>query len=149
MFDIGWTEMFLIIVVAIIVIGPKDLPRALRTVGQWVGKARSIGRDFQRGIDDMIREAELDDMKKQFDDARKLDLKKEAENTIDPTGTIRDTMKPMQISEKDSRSGKRADDGAEGEKTPEAADEGTAKAGAETSTPFDERAPTPTAKTGT
>jgi sec-independent protein translocase protein TatB len=97
MFDIGWTEMFVVIVVAVIVIGPKDLPRTLRTIGQWVGKVRAVGRDFQRGLDDMIREAELDDMKKKLDTARKFDLKKEVENTIDPTGTIKEAMQPVKL----------------------------------------------------
>lgn len=64
MLDIGWSEMLLIAVVAIIVIGPKDLPKALRAVGQWVGKARSIAREFQSSVDQMIADAELDDMKK-------------------------------------------------------------------------------------
>ena len=64
MLDIGWSEMLLIAVVAIIVIGPKDLPKALRAVGQWVGKARSIAREFQSSVDQMIADAELDEMKK-------------------------------------------------------------------------------------
>ena len=97
MFDIGWTEMFVVIVIAVIVIGPKDLPRTLRTVGQWIGKVRAVGRDFQRGLDDMIRETELDEVKKQIDSTKSLDLKKEVENAIDPTGTIKDAMQPVEI----------------------------------------------------
>jgi sec-independent protein translocase protein TatB len=99
MFDIGWTEMFVVIVVAVIVIGPKDLPRTLRTVGQWIGKVRAVGRDFQRGLDDMIRETELGDVKKQIESAAKLDLKTEVENAIDPTGTIKDAMQPVEVPE--------------------------------------------------
>ncbi|MCP4328092.1 MAG: twin-arginine translocase subunit TatB [Alphaproteobacteria bacterium] len=102
MFDIGWTEMLVVIVVAVIIIGPKDLPRALRTVGQWAGKVRAIGRDFQRGLDDMIRETELDEMKKQLDATRQLDIKKEIENTIDPTGSIKEAMQPIKIPDGDS-----------------------------------------------
>ncbi|MBT7979508.1 MAG: twin-arginine translocase subunit TatB, partial [Rhodospirillaceae bacterium] len=56
MLDIGWTEILVIAVVAIVVIGPKDLPRALRTVGQWVGKARAMSRDLQNSVNDMISE---------------------------------------------------------------------------------------------
>ena len=100
MFDIGWTEMFMVIVVAVIVIGPKDLPRTLRTVGQWVGKVRSMGRDFQRGLDDMIRETELDEVKKQIETTAKIDLKKEIEETVDPTGSIKEAMKPVDLTGK-------------------------------------------------
>ncbi len=64
MLDIGWSEMFLIAVVAIVVIGPKELPRALRTVGQWIGKARAMTRDLQNSVNDMIAEAELEDLRK-------------------------------------------------------------------------------------
>lgn len=97
MFDIGWTEMFVVIVIAVIIIGPKDLPRTLRTVGQWIGKVRAVGRDFQRGLDDMIRETELDEVKKQIEATKSFDLEKEVENAIDPTGTIKDAMQPVEV----------------------------------------------------
>lgn len=64
MFDIGWPEMAVIMLVAIVIIGPKDLPRLARTIGKWTGKARAMARDFQRSLDDMAREAELDEIKK-------------------------------------------------------------------------------------
>ena len=63
MFDIGWSEMAVILMVALIVIGPKDLPRVARTIGKWTGKARGMAREFQRSIEDMAREAELQDIK--------------------------------------------------------------------------------------
>ena len=63
MFDIGWSEMAVILMVALIVIGPKDLPRVARTIGKWTGKARGMAREFQRSLDDMAREAELQDVK--------------------------------------------------------------------------------------
>ncbi len=63
MFDIGWQELFILAVLAIIVIGPKDLPRAIRTITKGIRKARSMARDLQDGMDDVIREAELDDIK--------------------------------------------------------------------------------------
>ena len=88
MFDIGWQELFIVAVLALLVIGPKDLPRALRTMGKWVRKARVMARDFQGGLDDVMREAELDDVKDQLDSASGLDIGKEIENTIDPTGDI-------------------------------------------------------------
>ncbi|MEZ5846358.1 MAG: Sec-independent protein translocase protein TatB [Geminicoccaceae bacterium] len=69
MFDLGWSEMAVIMLVAIIVIGPKDLPRVARSVGKWTGKARALARDFQRSLDDMAREAELDEIKKTVEKA--------------------------------------------------------------------------------
>ena len=66
MFGIGSTELLLIGVFALLVIGPKDLPRVMRTVGNWVGRARGVARNFQSGIDAMIREAELEEMEKKW-----------------------------------------------------------------------------------
>ncbi|MEQ1497789.1 MAG: Sec-independent protein translocase protein TatB [Novosphingobium sp.] len=62
MFDIGWDEMLLTAIVAIVVIGPKDLPRALRVAGQWLGKVRRVSGHFRAGIESMIREAEIEEM---------------------------------------------------------------------------------------
>ncbi|MDP6874177.1 MAG: Sec-independent protein translocase protein TatB [Alphaproteobacteria bacterium] len=64
MLDIGWSEMLMIAVVAIVVIGPKDLPRALRSIGQWVAKARAMTRDLQNSVNDMIAETEIDELRK-------------------------------------------------------------------------------------
>ena len=66
MFDIGWTEMLVIAIVMIVVVGPKDLPRAMRFVGQWVARARGVARHFRSGIDEMIRQAELEEMEKKW-----------------------------------------------------------------------------------
>jgi sec-independent protein translocase protein TatB len=66
MFDIGAAELLVIIIVAVIVIGPKDLPLAMRTAGRWIGKARRVSAHFRSGIDTMVREAELEDMEKKW-----------------------------------------------------------------------------------
>lgn len=66
MFGIDSAELLIIAVVALVVIGPKDLPRVMRTVGNWVGRARGMARHFRSGLDTMIREAELEDMEKQW-----------------------------------------------------------------------------------
>ncbi len=66
MFDIGWDEMLFTAVVAIVVIGPKDLPRALRTAGRWIGKVRRVSGHFRAGVENMIREAEMEDMEAQW-----------------------------------------------------------------------------------
>jgi len=68
MFDISWTEFLLIGVVALIVIGPKELPAVLRTLGQWTRKVRSMAADFQGQFQEALREAEMADLKKQVDD---------------------------------------------------------------------------------
>ena len=66
MFDIAPTELLIVAIVALVVIGPKDLPKVMRTVGYWVGRARGMARHFRSGIDTMIREAELEEMEKQW-----------------------------------------------------------------------------------
>ena len=66
MFDVGMDEMLVIAVVAIVVIGPKDLPLALRTVGRWAAKIRKVSGHFRSGIETMIREAELEEMEKKW-----------------------------------------------------------------------------------
>lgn len=68
MFDIGWGEMVVIGVVALIAIGPKELPGVLRMVGQWMGKARRMAAEFQGQFNEAMREAEMADLKKSFDD---------------------------------------------------------------------------------
>jgi sec-independent protein translocase protein TatB len=70
MFDIGWSEFVLIAVVALIAIGPKELPGVLRTVGQWMGKARKMAAEFQSQFQEAMREAEMADLKKSFDEVR-------------------------------------------------------------------------------
>lgn len=66
MFDLGAAELLVIVIVAIIVIGPKDMPMALRTAGRWMGKVRRVSGHFRSGLDTMIREAELEDMEKKW-----------------------------------------------------------------------------------
>ena len=92
MFDIGWQELFILAVLAIIVIGPKDLPGAIRTITKWIRKARSMARDFQDGLDEVVREAELDDLKKELDTPGGLDIAKKIEDAVDPTSEITKDM---------------------------------------------------------
>ncbi|MGD9536268.1 MAG: Sec-independent protein translocase protein TatB [Alphaproteobacteria bacterium] len=71
MFDIGWSELLVILVVMLIVVGPKDLPRIVRTFGQWTGKARSYARDFQRTIEEAAEETEMSAIRKEIELANK------------------------------------------------------------------------------
>ncbi len=93
LFDLGWSEILLIGTVALIFIGPKDLPKALRLAGFWVRKARTLSREFQSSIDQMIREAELEDVRQDLKKATEFDLEKEFHNTIDPTGSLNESLK--------------------------------------------------------
>ncbi len=82
MFDIGWQELFILAVLAIIVIGPKDLPHAIRAITKGIRKARSMARDLQDGMDDVIREAELDDIKETIG-GDGMDIARKIEEAVD------------------------------------------------------------------
>jgi sec-independent protein translocase protein TatB len=97
LFDIGWPELLLIGTVALIVIGPKDLPNALRVAGFWFRKARSLSREFQSSVEQMIREAELEEIRKDLKKATEFDIEKEFQNTVDPTGELAQSIKPPDI----------------------------------------------------
>src|SRR6266571_4997862 len=97
LFDIGWPELLLIGVVALVVIGPKDLPRALRVAGFWVRKARTLSREFQSSVDQMIREAELEEIRQDLKKATEFDLEKEIKETVDPTGDLAESIKPPDL----------------------------------------------------
>jgi sec-independent protein translocase protein TatB len=97
LFDIAWPELMLIGVIALIVIGPKDLPAALRVAGVWMRKARMLSREFQSSVEQMIRDAELDDMRQQLKKATDFDLNQEFQKTVDPTGELAQSIKPPEI----------------------------------------------------
>jgi sec-independent protein translocase protein TatB len=86
MFDIGWSELLLIGVVALIAIGPKELPGALRTLGQWMGKVRRMASEFQNQFHEAMREAELADLKKEVDE---MATKAQSYAHFDPIDDIR------------------------------------------------------------
>ncbi|EMD83189.1 Sec-independent protein translocase protein TatB [Pacificimonas flava] len=67
MFDLGYSELLLVAIVALLVVGPKDLPKLMRTVGQMVGKVRATARHFKAGMDEMVRQAELDEMREKWE----------------------------------------------------------------------------------
>jgi len=98
MLDLSWTEILVILVVAIIFIGPKDLPLALRMVGRWMGKARGMAREFQNNVDDMIREAELDEVRKQVQKLETGEFAREIEKAVDPKGELNTALKTPDFS---------------------------------------------------
>jgi sec-independent protein translocase protein TatB len=83
-FDIGWPELMLIGVVALVVIGPKDLPAALRVAGYWVRKARTLSREFHSSVEQMMREVELHEVQNELKKATEIDLDHEFNKIIDP-----------------------------------------------------------------
>jgi sec-independent protein translocase protein TatB len=101
MFDIGWSELVVIAVVALIAIGPKELPGVLRMVGQWMGKARKMAAEFQGQFQEAMREAEMADLKKSFDEVKEAatgftsgDLMTSLEKDVSSAMKIDDIDKP-------------------------------------------------------
>lgn len=93
MLDVGWPELLVIAVVLVVVVGPKDLPRMLRTFGRSTAKLRSMANDFRRQFDEALKEAELDDVKSVVDSARKLDPTSEIRKQLNPINKIGDEIK--------------------------------------------------------
>ena len=101
MLDLSWGEIIVIGAVAVIFIGPKELPGALRTAGKFIGKARTMAREFQNNVDDMIREAELDEVKKHVTTATGLasgGIGGAIQNVVDPKGEIQKALAPPDLS---------------------------------------------------
>jgi sec-independent protein translocase protein TatB len=92
MFDFAWSEIMLIGAVALIAIGPKDMPAAIRTVTGMIKKARKMASEFQTHVDEMVREAELGDLKQTFNDIRRMDITSALEKAVDPDRSIRKTF---------------------------------------------------------
>lgn len=89
MFDIGPTELLLIVIVAVLVIGPKDLPLALRTAGRWIGKVRKVSGHFRAGLDAMVREAEMEEMEKKWREQNEKIMREHPQGgpvEMEPTG---------------------------------------------------------------
>lgn len=92
MFDIGGWELAVIVVVAVFVIGPKDLPAALRTFGRVMGRVRSLTTSFRLHVDEMIRDAELEDLRKAAEAARTKNFGKIVEDAVDPDHVMRESF---------------------------------------------------------
>ena len=92
MFDFAWSEIAIIAAVAVVVIGPKDLPVAIRTVTSLIKKARTMASEFQTHVDEMVREANLDEVRNQISEIRNFDIKSEIEKAVDPDHALRDTF---------------------------------------------------------
>ena len=90
MFDIGWVEMMVVVVVMIIVIGPKDLPVVLHTMGRWIARVRAMARNFQDSIEELAEETGLDQMRDEVRSIRDFSIEDEIEKAIDPEGEMKE-----------------------------------------------------------
>ena len=140
MFDIGAAELLVIVVVAILVIGPKDMPTAMRTAGRWIGKLRRMSSHFRAGLDEMVRQAEIEDMEDQWAKRNKEIMAKYPTGN-EPAGGAPENLLPQEM-EPLASAGETADPDAAAEaaikraapkKAPEHGGEGS---GAEPGLPF-------------
>jgi sec-independent protein translocase protein TatB len=88
MFDLAWGEIFVIGLVAVLVLGPKELPQAMRTLAKAIRKVRSLGSEFQGHFNDMLREAELEELRKQVKQFSQTSLTEHVANYVDPKGEV-------------------------------------------------------------
>ncbi|MBO6767969.1 MAG: twin-arginine translocase subunit TatB [Erythrobacter sp.] len=99
MFDIGASELLVIVIVAILVIGPKDMPKALRTAGRWIGKLRRMSGHFRAGLDEVVRQAEIEEMEEKWAKRNKEIMAKYPEGSTPeggaPENLIPDEMEPL------------------------------------------------------
>lgn len=89
MFDIGWSEMLIIGIVTLVVLGPKELPHALKTFSHWMRAARKLGAEFQSGVNEIVREAELEDAKRELQKISSHSISDKIEKAIDPAGDLK------------------------------------------------------------
>ncbi|MBL4721394.1 MAG: twin-arginine translocase subunit TatB [Alphaproteobacteria bacterium] len=101
MLDVGWQELFIIAVITIIVVGPKEIPKVLRTVTSWMRRIKEMAREFQNGIDDIARESELAEIRRDLEASANVGLDGTLENIMDPTGEISSDLYDLQKASED------------------------------------------------
>src|SRR6185369_2187284 len=92
MFDLSWGEMGIIAVVALVVLGPKELPNALRTMSALMKNARKLAGEFQSGVNEIIREADLEDARKKLAEVNQNSIKDAITKAVDPTGEVKTAL---------------------------------------------------------
>jgi sec-independent protein translocase protein TatB len=110
LFDFGWSEILLIGVVALVVIGPKDMPKALRVAGYWMRRARALSQEFHNSVEEVMREAELAEMRQELKKATEIDLDAEFERRIEPDGSFAAHLEPPELPEYPPPAGATAQD---------------------------------------
>ena len=124
MFDLGWQEFMLIAFVAVVVVGPRDLPRVVRSVSTYMRKARTVARDFQNSLEEVAREAELDELRKEAKNFSGRNIEKSINNLVDPEGDTRKEMERIANQARDvasSRSAETVSSAAKAESLPDGA----------------------------
>ena len=131
MLGLDWTELALIAVVAVVVIGPKDLPEAVRGVAKGIQKLRRMAGEFQTQVDEVVREAKLEDVRNQINEIRNFDIRSVVEKEVDKDGSLRKTFTEDPIGNplKDAFDSKPAEHGATVTPPPAAAEPPPAPAG--------------------
>jgi sec-independent protein translocase protein TatB len=100
MFDLGWSELLVLGAVALVVLGPKELPNALRTISNLTKTARKLAGEFQSGVNEIVREADLEDARKVAQGISKGSISKAIEKAVDPTGDLKTTIKGVETEAK-------------------------------------------------
>jgi sec-independent protein translocase protein TatB len=99
MFDLSWSHILIFLVVALVVVGPKDMPRLLRIAGQWVGKARGMANEFRKSFDEMARQSELDELRQEIENLRRerplSELENEMNKPLEPANVMRPITPPL------------------------------------------------------
>jgi sec-independent protein translocase protein TatB len=103
MFDLGWSELLVVGAVALVVLGPKELPNALRTITNLTKTARKLAGEFQSGVNEIVREAELDDARKVAQSINKGSISKAIGSVVDPTGELKSSVTGVEKELKDTR----------------------------------------------
>ena len=97
MFDLfSWSHIVILLAVALVVVGPKDLPRMMHMAGKWAGKARAMANEFRKSFDEMARQAELDELRKEIDDLKKHNPLTEMANSMADVGTMMSVAAPVE-----------------------------------------------------
>lgn len=129
MFDLAWSELLVVGLVAVLVLGPKELPQAMRTLAKAIRKVRSLGAEFQGHFNEMLREAELDEVRKQVQKFSKTSLTEHVTKMVDPDGEVK---RELDSAFKDPDA--KTPDAAAGETTPAVEDQ-SSSAASETAAP--------------
>ena len=99
MFDLSWSHILIFLVVALVVVGPKDMPRLLRIAGQWIGKARGMANEFRKSFDEMARQSELDELRQEIENLRRerplSELENEMNRPVEAAPLMRPTKAPL------------------------------------------------------
>jgi sec-independent protein translocase protein TatB len=99
MFDLSWSHILIFLVVALVVVGPKDMPRLLRIAGQWIGKARGMANEFRKSFDEMARQSELDELRQEIENLRRerplSELENEMNRPLEPAPVMRPLDAPL------------------------------------------------------